>query len=155
MDRYERSPVLQIIVTSVAALALLIPGCMWGMPYYWVFHQHMDGKAQLARAEYAKQVMVQDAMARKESSKSLADAEVIRAEGVAKANKIIGGSLENNEAYLHYLWIHNLELGNHDVIYVPTEASIPIFEAGGRFQRPKVTRAEPGQPGTVEHPDAR
>ncbi len=33
-----------------------------------------------------------------ESSDSLANAEIIRAEGVAKANKIIGDSLQNNDA---------------------------------------------------------
>ncbi len=44
-----------------------------------------------------------------ESAKHLADAEVIRAEGVAKANKIIGDSLKDNEGYLRYLWIQGLQ----------------------------------------------
>jgi hypothetical protein len=125
-------------ILAFIAFVILVPVVglwMFGMPYYWVFHQHQEGKAMLAKAEYSKQVLVQDALARKESAKSLADAEVIRAEGVAKANKIIGQSLENNASYLHYLWIHNLESGNHDTIYVPTEAGLPIFEAGGRFHQ--------------------
>ena len=60
----------------------------------------------------------------------LADAQVARARGVAQANEIIGNSLQNNELYLHYLWIQNLHDGKNDVIYVPTEAGIPIMEAG-------------------------
>jgi hypothetical protein len=43
----------------------------------------------------------------------------------------IGDSLKGNEAYLRYLWINNSD-GNGDkqVIYVPTEAGLPILEAG-------------------------
>ncbi len=126
----------------------MIAGLLFGVPQYWVYHQHMEGKAQLAKAEYSKQTLVQEAIAKQEASKSLAQAEVIRAEGVAKANRIIGESLNSNESYLHYLWIHNLEAGSHDVIYVPTEAGLPIFEAGGRFRNPRspASTAQTGEP---------
>jgi len=107
----------------------------FGLPLYWVYHQHMEGRAMLAKAEYSKQVLVQEAISKKEAAKSLAEAEVTRAEGVAKANKIIGESLKDNKEYLHYLWIHNLEEGGNQVIYIPTEANLPIFEAGGRFEQ--------------------
>ena len=71
-------------------------------------------------------------MAKEESAKHLAEAEVIRAEGVARANKIIGDSLQNNEAYLRYLWIDGLHSGKNQVIYIPTEGNLPILEAGKR-----------------------
>lgn len=141
---------------SFAALTLLAlwVGVTYGaLPLLNVWHQHMEGRAMLAKSEYSKKVLVQDALAREEAASALAKAEVIRAEGVAKANKIIGESLNNNEAYLHYLWIHNLEEGSHDVIYVPTEAGLPIFEAGGRFHkkpREVKTAADAGHP---EHPE--
>jgi hypothetical protein len=122
------------LATTLVALVVVVLAWMGLMPLYWVYHQRMEGEAELAKAEYSKKVLIQDAIARKESAVYLAEAEVKRAEGVAKANLIIGQSLENNKEYLHYLWIHNLEAGNHDVIYVPTEAGLPIFEAGGRFQ---------------------
>lgn len=61
--------------------------------------------------------------------KSLAEAEIIRAKGVAEANRIIGDSLKNNEAYLRYLWIRNLEDGPNQIIYVPTEANLPLLES--------------------------
>ena len=72
-----------------------------------------------------------------ESADLLAQAEVKRAEGVAKANKIIGESLKDNEAYLRYLWVNNLENSQNQVIYIPTEAGLPIMEAD-RFSHPKV-----------------
>ena len=61
-----------------------------------------------------------------------AQGEVIRADGVAKANKIIGQSLKNNEDYLRYLWIHSMGDTKNQVIYVPTETGLPILEAGKR-----------------------
>jgi hypothetical protein len=114
------------------AFSLLVLVFMFGMPWYWIYHQHQEGRAMLAKAEYEKQILVQEAMSKMEAAKSLAAAEVTRAEGVAKANKIIGDSLKDNREYLHYLWIHNLEEGNNAVIYVPTEANLPILEAGRR-----------------------
>lgn len=126
-----------IILVFLGLFLAVMAGLLFGVPAYWVYHQHQEGRAELAKQEYSKQILVQEAMAKQESAKYLAQAEVTRAEGVAKANKIIGDSLNGNEAYLHYLWIHNLEVGNHDVIYVPTEAGLPIFEAGGRFQKEK------------------
>lgn len=121
-----------IVVMSVFLLSIVTAGGCYGCPQYGVYHQRMEGEAELAKAEYSKKVMVQDALARKESAQNLADAEVLRAEGVAKANKIIGDSLRDNEAYLRYMWIRSLEEGKNEVIYVPTEAGLPILEAGKR-----------------------
>ena len=105
----------------------------WGCPNYNVYEQRLAGEAELAKANYSKQVAVQEAQAKMDSAKLLADAEVLRAQGVAKANKIIGDSLKENEAYLRYLWINNLENAkDNQVIYVPTEAGLPILEAGKR-----------------------
>jgi len=113
---------------TLAMFVLCIGGCMYGMPIYDVYEQGLRGEAELAKANYSKQVAVQEAHAKMESAKLLADAEVIRAEGVAKANKIIGDSLNNNEAYLRYLYINNLEHTQNQIIYVPTEANLPILE---------------------------
>jgi hypothetical protein len=51
---------------------------------------------------------------------------------VAKANQIIGQSLKDNEAYLRYLWIDKVDSTKGQIIYVPTEAGLPILEAGRR-----------------------
>jgi len=56
-----------------------------------------------------------------------AEIEVARATGVAEANKIISGSI--TASYVQYLWVQGLNDGNSEVIYVPTEANLPILEA--------------------------
>lgn len=110
----------------------LVGGCMAGYPQYQVYEQRLSGEAELAKQTFSKQVAIQAALAKKESAVMLADAEVIRAEGVAKANRIIGDSLKGNESYLRYLWIANMEGSSKEVYYIPTEAGLPILEAGKR-----------------------
>lgn len=108
---------------------------MWGCPHYHVYEQTMRGRAALAEAESSKQIATTEAHAKKESAKLLAEAEVERARGVAQANEIIGKSLEGNEAYLRYLWIQGLQEGKNEVIYIPTEANLPILEAGNGVRK--------------------
>ena len=111
-------------------LAFLFIGlAMYGCPKYNVWQQALEGKAELGKAEWNRQIKIQEAQATEESAKHLAQAEIQRAKGVAEANKIIGDSLKNNENYLKYLWIHNLNEGKNEVIYIPTEAGLPILEA--------------------------
>jgi hypothetical protein len=110
-------------------LIVLLGGGLYGCPQYNVYSSRMAGEAELAQAEYSKQVAVQTATAKKASAQLEADAEVIRAGGVAKANAIIGDSLKGNEAYLRYLFINDLANTKNQVIYIPTEAALPILEA--------------------------
>jgi regulator of protease activity HflC (stomatin/prohibitin superfamily) len=60
-----------------------------------------------------------------EQAKIDADIEVARAEGAAKAQRIIRETLSGS--YLQYLWIKTLS-ENPNVIYVATEANLPIFK---------------------------
>jgi hypothetical protein len=107
---------------------------IWGLcaasKNYTIWSERKRGEAEYAHAESNRQITTLEAVAKKESSKALADAEVIRAEGVARANKIIGDSLKNNESYLRYLWIQGLQTNQMQTIYIPTEAGLPILEAG-------------------------
>ena len=119
-------------LSVVAVIALLISMIFFGYPQYKVWQQRLAGQAELARAEQNRKIAIQEAEAKKESARALAEAEVIRAEGVAKANSIIGESLRGNESYLRYLWIQTLNDNPQNVIYVPTEAGLPILEAGKR-----------------------
>ena len=117
---------------SVAVIFFLVTMVIYGYPQYKVWQQRLAGQAELARAEQNRKIAIQEAEAKKESARALAEAEVIRAEGVAKANSIIGESLRGNETYLRYLWIQTLNDNPQNVIYVPTEAGLPILEAGKR-----------------------
>lgn len=124
------------IILKVMFGILFVVAIVWGLcalgAVYSVWSKGLSGKAQLKEAEWNRQITIKEAEAKKESAVSLAEAEVIRARGVAKANEIIGVSLKNNEAYLRYLWIENLNTKGNEVIYIPTEAGIPILEAGKR-----------------------
>lgn len=118
-----------IIAVVIMFFVLLVGGGMAGCPKYEVWQQELKGQAELARAQSNRMIAVQEAEAKKEAASKLADAEIARARGVAEANKIIGDSLKGNEAYLRYLWIHGLQEGKNEIIYVPTEANLPILEA--------------------------
>lgn len=126
------SSIVKIIAIGVFVVFACVGGGMYGCPQYSVYSQRLEGEAELAKAEYSKKVAVQTAQAGKDAASLLAEAEVIRAGGVAKANAIIGDSLKDNEAYLRYLFINELANTKNQVIYVPTEAQLPILEAGKR-----------------------
>ena len=117
-----------IIVGSSFFVSLIVISSVVG-PMYNVWAQSLEGKAELQKAEYTRQVAVLEAQAKKDSAQQLADAEIIRATGVAKANQIIGDSLKDNREYLQYLYITGIEDGakNGNVtIYVPTEGGMPV-----------------------------
>jgi hypothetical protein len=117
---------------GIFVLSTVIGGCAYIKPKWGVWAAEMEGAAQYAQAEQNRKITILEAEAKLESAKALAAAEVERARGVAEANKIIGESLKGNEAYLRWQWIQNLESGSNSVIYVPTEAGLPILEAGQR-----------------------
>jgi hypothetical protein len=116
------------LVTGGIGLVLLL-GALLGWPQYRVYQQRLAGEARLAEAQSSRQVAILEARAKKESSISLAEAEVIRAEGAAKANRILQDSLGGPEGYLRYLQIQALEETKASLIYVPTEAGLPVTEA--------------------------
>jgi regulator of protease activity HflC (stomatin/prohibitin superfamily) len=113
----------------VLAGVVVIGGLFFVGPQYGVWQQSLAGKAELQKAEYTRQVAVLEAQAKMDSASKLAEAEVIRAEGVAKANQIIGNSLKDNREYLQYLYITGLEEGANKgnvTVYVPTEGGMPV-----------------------------
>jgi regulator of protease activity HflC (stomatin/prohibitin superfamily) len=119
-----------IITLIVAVLGGVIVGLCYFCPRYNIWASQMGGRAELAHAQFSRQVAVQEASAKLHSATLLAQAEVERAKGVAQANKIIGDSLKDNEGYLRYLWITGLESGTgRETVYIPTEAGLPILEA--------------------------
>ncbi len=125
-----RAPTNVGCMAVVAALAvIMIPVFMYVMPQYRVYSQRLAGEAALAEARSSRQVAILEAQAKRESAVSLAEAEVLRAEGAAKANKILQDSLGGPEGYLRYLQIQALEETDASLIYVPTEAGLPVTES--------------------------
>src|SRR5579863_10280186 len=83
-------------------VVVLICGALYGCPQYNVYTQRMDGEAELAKAQYSKQVAVQTSQAKLDAAKLEAETDVTRAEGVAKANKILADGLGGPEGYLRW-----------------------------------------------------
>jgi predicted Holliday junction resolvase-like endonuclease len=123
----EDSNVQRHVVIWLVVFALVIALALWGLPKYKVYKLGLSGKAQLKEAEFNRQIKVEEAKAEKESATLKKEAEIIRAEGIAEANKIIAGSI--TDQYLKYKFIEGLNDGNTEVIYVPTETNLPILEA--------------------------
>lgn len=118
-----------VLIVALVIIGAVVSGGCYAVPKYNVWQKGLAGEAKLAEAEHSKQIKIQEAKAASESAKYLAEAEVIRARGVAEANAIIGESLKDNEAYLRYLWVQGLHDGTSETIYIATEANLPILEA--------------------------
>lgn len=113
----------------ILLVLIIVGGLFWAVPVYSRYQAVKYAENKLTAQQFLKQVAVAQAEAKNDSAKYEAQAEVTRAEGVAKANAIIGESLKNNEAYLRYLWISNMNDQEKEIIYIPTEANLPILEA--------------------------
>jgi hypothetical protein len=111
----------------VLTIALLIGLPMWGCPRYAVWQQEMSGRAELAKAEQNRQIKIEEAKANLEAEKLNAQAEVERAKGAAEAIAIENGAL--TPTYIQYLWVRQQNNAAEKVIYIPTEANLPILEA--------------------------
>lgn len=123
------SEVVGGIAVAFIVLLLLAGLGMWGCPKYAVYERELAGKAELAQAESNRRIAVLEAQAKLDSASLLSQAEVARAKGVAEANQIIGDSLKGHTEYLRYLWISNIDKVSGQIIYVPTEAALPVLEA--------------------------
>jgi regulator of protease activity HflC (stomatin/prohibitin superfamily) len=82
------------------------------------FRESIEAKLTAEQQVQQKQFMLQQA-------KKDAEIEVARAKGAAEAQEIVRSTL--SDSYLQYLWIKTLST-NPNVIYVATEANLPIFK---------------------------
>lgn len=116
-------------LVAALAIALALPLAMWGIPQYRLYSQRLAGEADLAEAQSSRRIAILEAQARRESAVALAEAEVLRARGAARANRILQDSLGGPDGYLRYLQIQSLAETKATLIYVPTDAGLPVTEA--------------------------
>lgn len=119
---------LKKIVLGICAALVILAALAFIIPWYNVWSQEMEGKAEFAKAEQNRKIKIEEARANLEAEKLNAQAEVERAKGAAEAIRIENGSI--TPTYIQYLWVRQqADLGNKTVIYVPTESNLPILEA--------------------------
>jgi preprotein translocase subunit SecF len=123
----------RITTMWIAIIILTIIGVIISLmafyPKYRVWSQEMEGRAEFAKAEQNRRIRIEEARANLEAEKLNAAAEIERAKGASEAIKIENGSL--SEKYIQYLWVRQQnQLNDKTVIYIPTEANLPILEAG-------------------------
>ena len=114
---------------TIGIIVITIVGSMVVIPPYRVWSEGMKGKAEFMRAEQNRKIKIEEAKANLDAEKLNAQAEVARAKGAAEAIKIENGSL--TPTYIQYLWVRQQNANtNNRIIYIPTEAGLPVLEAG-------------------------
>jgi regulator of protease activity HflC (stomatin/prohibitin superfamily) len=129
----NQKSIFGIVVLVFIAVTIM----MFGLPMYNVWQQEMAGKAEMAKAEQNRRILVEEAKARLEAEKLNAQAEIERAKGMAEAMKIENGTL--NTVYNQYLFIRTLEKladkGNlPQIIYMPSEGLVPVMDVSQNKQ---------------------
>lgn len=118
------------LIGVIALIALSVGGICYAVPQYRVYNQQKSGEAEFKRAEQNRRIAIEEARAELDAAELRQQADVIRAKGIAEANEIIGASI--TPQYIQWRWVEGLHDGNGEVIYIPTEANLPILEAGQR-----------------------
>lgn len=125
--------VYEFLILSLLAL-LVGTGLLWGVPQYNVYRMKLEGEAKLAESQASRQVLVSEALAKKEAASLLGQAKLIDAEFQAKAAMELSSGL--TPEYLQYSWINSQgEKDNNTIVYIPTNnlgipsMNLPITEA--------------------------
>ena len=129
----QSADMLKRSVWIVLVVVLLGVAMAFVIPWYNVWSQEMEGKAEFAKAEQNRKIKIEEARANLEAEKLNAQAEVERAKGAAEAIRIENGSI--TPTYIQYLWVRQQsDLSDNTVIYIPTETNLPLLESP-RFNR--------------------
>jgi len=118
---------------AVVTVAVMLLFGVWGAyKNVQVWGAQMNGRAVLAEAEFSRQVRVEEARAKEEAATLEGQAELTRAQFAAQANAALQEGLGGPENYLRWRYITMLEETGSagQIIYIPTEAGMPILEAG-------------------------
>ena len=115
-------------------LAALVTGSvitlsgMAGYRYYSVWSMEMQGKAKLAEATQSRQIQIEQAKGEKEAA-------TLRAEAIAIVGKAAKEFPEYRQQEFIGAFAEALKEGKiHQIMYVPTEANIPITEASRLYK---------------------
>ncbi len=118
MDQKSKNGVIIAIVLAVVFLIGFV-----GLPMWNVWRAGLSGEASLKRAEQTRKILVTQAQAERDSA-------VLRAEAIAIVGKAAKEFPEYRQQEFLGAFAEALKEGNiSHIMYVPTEANIPITEA--------------------------
>lgn len=117
----ESGKIYRFISAFVFIVVIVIAGIgvFWGYPVYRVWEQEKAGEAALAKASQDRMIKIQEAEAELEASHKQAE-----------ANRILGESIRKYPEAMEQKWVEAIANTRNQVIYLPTEASVPITESG-------------------------
>jgi hypothetical protein len=132
-----------IIGIIVGIVAFIFIWFIFIYPVWNVWASKKSGEAKLEEAKFAEQVARAEADARLGAAKINKEAAIIEAEAVSEQIAKIGKGLTEHGLYLRWQWIEMMRSRpDGSVIYVPTEANLPILEAGKRKGKDPETEDE-------------
>lgn len=115
--------VLKVGALTLGGVIVLGFGVVASYRYYDVWSMEMQGKAKLAEASQSRQIQVEQARAEKEAA-------VLRAEAIAIVGKAAKDYPEYRTQEYYGAMAEALKEGKiQQMIYIPTEAGLPITEA--------------------------
>lgn len=125
---------MEILISLSLLFALIvILWTLFGYPVWKVWASGKSGEADLQQAHKEQQIQVSKAQGRLDAARLNKEAAIIEAEAVSEQITRIGAQLTQHDLYLKWQWIKMMEeKPEGSVIYVPTEANMPILEAGKR-----------------------
>lgn len=116
-----------VITGIIVGLAIVTLG-MWGIPQYKVWTATLEGEANLKKAQQERQILVTQAAAEKEAA-------TLRSEAISIVGKAAKEYPEYRQQEFIGAFAEALKEGKiSQIMYVPTEANIPITEAS-RFEK--------------------
>lgn len=128
----QSGPIQSRAILSVSSLVLFLgisAAVAFGYPQYKVWEQSKAGEAALAKATQDRQIKVQEAEAEQEAASKQAE-----------ANRILGESIRQYPEAMEQKWVEAIEKTSNQVIYLPTEASVPITESARMAQKVKAEK---------------
>ena len=127
MNKFKKGNADGLLLAMIAAFVVIIfLFFLFAWPQYKVWQQGMAGQAQLSKAQQSKQIAIETAKAELESAK-------LRAEAIKVMGKAAQEYPEYRQQELIGAFGEARREGNiNQIVYVPTEANIPVLEAGKR-----------------------
>lgn len=131
MEVVEGTSIVFTVILAIFGALVFWGACLAFFPVYGVWSARKSGEAEFAKATNEQRIQIAQAESRLHAAEANKKAAIVEAEAVARQIEVIGNNLQKHDLYLKWQWIKMMEeRPTNSTIYVPTEAGLPILEAG-------------------------